>query len=852
MSAVPELRRTAGGGMPRRIAPPPQGLVVSGLHLAVLWAFALVQPLFDLLGRNAQFFAARGNTAGDILIFALGFTLVPPALLLALEWLIGRVRPSASWLLHLLFVGLLVALLALPLTGDVLPAGAAVVAAALVGGGAALLYTRARGIRSFMTVLSPAPALFLFLFLVTSPASKLVFPSDASAEVAGPIHSRTPVVFIVFDELASTTITDENGRIDRQRFRNLARLGLDATWYRDATTVADGTTEAVPAMLTGNLAHPDELPTDADHPRNLFTLLGRSHEMHVIEPVTDICPDRLCGDSRPGAAIRLRSLAADLRVVSLHLLLPEGMRNSLPAIDRNWQGFGDEVSAPPRTNQDIQRRRLSFLRETAQREGTTDPVGDFNQTIASIRRGGSRPALTFLHVELPHVPWRFLPDGRQYLVHRNSYAGLESEHWTGGQWLADQGFQRHMLQMQYADRLIGRLLDRLQATGQYDKSLIVMTADHGVSFRNDDGRRAIGEANFADIAGMPLFIKAPRQRSGKIDDSLVRTIDILPTVARELGTPLPWRVDGVPAGERSVDPETRIAVSHVGAEATSMPFGRFLDQRAERNRYEQRLIGRALYAIGPRPEFVGRRLDELDVTEAGGGPGVQLDGTAELAAVAPDSGVVPAYISGTVSGLAPGDDVAVAVNGRIETTTRVRREGDALVFAAMVPPSSLRSGSNAVNVLRFLGGGGLQVLGGLKGEAPYRLVGTDGDQALVRGRERIPVERTAVTGYVDGATVQGPVLGITGWAAMPDLSRPADRIVAVAGARQLASQRPGVVREDLGKWMAPLRTAGYQFTLPLPAIESADGRLQVFGIANGRATPLEQLGNVPKTLDSLR
>ena len=34
---------------------------------------------------------------------------------------------------------------------------------------------------------------------------------------------------------------------------------------------------------------------------------------------------------------------------------------------------------------------------------------------------------------------------------------------------------------------------------------------------------------------MPLFVKAPRQRRGAVDDSDVETTDVLPTIARHLG-----------------------------------------------------------------------------------------------------------------------------------------------------------------------------------------------------------------------------------------------------------------------------------------------------------------------------
>ena len=43
---------------------------MKALHLAALWAFAFVQPLFDVLGKQAQFFVARGSTTADIVVFA--------------------------------------------------------------------------------------------------------------------------------------------------------------------------------------------------------------------------------------------------------------------------------------------------------------------------------------------------------------------------------------------------------------------------------------------------------------------------------------------------------------------------------------------------------------------------------------------------------------------------------------------------------------------------------------------------------------------------------------------------------------------------------------------------------------
>jgi len=90
------------------------------LHLGALWALAFVQPLFGLLGDSAEFFVARGNTAFDIVVFAVGYTLVPPLLGAGSVWLAERIRPGLGRALMLALVGLLVAALVLPPLGDVL------------------------------------------------------------------------------------------------------------------------------------------------------------------------------------------------------------------------------------------------------------------------------------------------------------------------------------------------------------------------------------------------------------------------------------------------------------------------------------------------------------------------------------------------------------------------------------------------------------------------------------------------------------------------------------------------------------------------------------------------------------
>jgi hypothetical protein len=626
---------------------------------------------------------------------------VPPLVGGFAVWAAGRIRPSLGWLLHLTLIALLTAALALPPLGDALSGSAAAVAVALlVGMAAALLYARVDAARAFLTVLSPAPLVFLVLFLAFSPVSDLVMPGDASGSISGPARSSTPIVHIVLDELPTSTLTGGDGSIDAALFPNIARFADGATWYRNATTVSDTTPEAVPAQVTGERPESGKLPTSTHHPRSVFTLFRHSHQLSVNEPITDVCPAQLCPEARPPVRARLSGLADDLRIVAGHLLLPDELREGLPAIDRGWQGFaaeGPSAKSP----------RARLIGKVVERLRADDPESGFARITAALDRPSVRPPLIFMHSSLPHGPSRFLPDGRGYTFHRSAYPGFQSRTWTHRQWLVDQSFQRHILQVQYTDALVGRLLDKLRATGLYHKAVILLTADHGVSFRAGQPRRRLTPETFPDIAFVPFVVKWPGQRSGRVDDRAVRTVDALPTIAKAAGVAVPWETDGVPADERATDAGVPIDVTDDGKRGRGEALATILERRREREDAEARLLRNGLYGIGPRPDLIGRPVDD-PAPAAAIGPRATVDAPGDYVAIADGARTLPVLVSGDVTGLADDAVIAVAVNGRIEATTRVFPGG----YVAMVPPESLHAGSNSVTVLEVLAGDRLRAIGG--------------------------------------------------------------------------------------------------------------------------------------------
>jgi hypothetical protein len=671
-----------------------------GAQLLAASGFALAQPLFDLLGKNPEFFAVRGSTPGDIVLFALVVTFAPALVLLAVELLVALVSEAAGEVVHLVFLGFLGAVFGVQALKRLNVDGTTVliVGAVLVGVGIAVAAWRSSGARSFLTLLGAAPLLFLALFLFQSPTSKLVISNGDAQAAAIRVRATTSVVFLLFDEFPVIDLQGRDGGIDAKRFPNFANLAAGSTWYRNTTTLSASTTVAVPAILTGQKPKKGALPIFRDHPNNLFTLLGRRYRMRVIESQTRLCPKSLCKRKDADTESRLSSLYSDVKVVYLHLLAPPAMEDRLPVIDESWGNFGS--SSP----------------EALESGGTGAPkvdlktfylgrVRDFNRFVASFRKpANGPPTLYFIHVLLPHTPWLYLPNGHARAVAAPNAPGRNGELWVNGQ-LAVQAWQRHLLQVGFTDRLLGTFLRRLHRTGLWDKALVVVTADHGVSFRGGDLRRHPTKTNLAELAFTPLFVRVPGQGQARVVDAHVQTVDILPTVADALGVKIPWKVDGrsVLSGTR---PPTRVNVAGVVASYPAALAQRQTSLARQLGLFGSGSWGPQLAGTGAYRHLVGTTVSTLAPASATGASAhVDAVGSKLLLHYPRRSLLVPSPLAGTLSGVRPGEAVAVALSGRIAAVSVAYRDpgGGPVRFSLLAPESAFRPGRNAVRVF-VLGG----------------------------------------------------------------------------------------------------------------------------------------------------
>ena len=166
------------------------------------------------------------------------------------------------------------------------------------------------------------------------------------------VGSDAPVVMLVFDEFPSISMLDGRGRLDAERYPNLARLAGHSTWFPNATTVADFTGRAVPSILTGGDPGPDVLPTASALPENVFTLLGGTYGLDVHEDTTRLCPAELCAeDTTESFPERMESLVSDLSVVLRPRAAPRRLPRRHPARGpdlRRLRGRGPRRAEPAR------------------------------------------------------------------------------------------------------------------------------------------------------------------------------------------------------------------------------------------------------------------------------------------------------------------------------------------------------------------------------------------------------------------------------------------------------------------------------------------------------------------------
>lgn len=682
--------------------------VLAAAHVTALWAIAIGQPLFDLLGRNPDFFVARGNTWAQVISFAALILLVPFPLVWLTESILRKLSERIWWGTQLALCAGISAVIFLRLLGgiDRFPDAIKVILALGAGIAVAWMYAKLRFPRALADFLTPAPLVVLVAFLLSGALPPMSAATDAEARQVE-IGQPAPVIMLVFDEFPASTLMKEDGTLNRQRFPNFARLAAQGTWYRNTVAEASFTSLVVPTMLSGLEPDRSRLASATDYPDTIFTLLGGSYDMDVQEAITQLCPEELCESDDPGYLEGLGGLARDLRYVAAHLTLPPGIRSSIPDVTQSFEDFGETGEAEPAEDMS------AAFAEAFGAAIDAFVGGNTIQALLDSDQPFTENSLHFAHVGVPHYPWNRFPDGMMYTTDENEFRPLfDMDQWLDDGYPTVRARQAQLLEVGYADTLLGRVFDQLDGAGKWNDALVVVAADHGMAMTKGLSRREATDATMGEIAMPPLFIKEPGQSAPRVVDQVTCLAEILPLVADALGVEVPW--------ETAECDRDQITVINMEGPDVSLPAGEVLDQRDANIGLLASIFGQAgwngVFRFGPGSGLVGREVGSLRTRDPGPGqainPGDSLDSRTEVDL---NSGVNPAFRQwGELTGIDPDETLAIVVNGRIAAVGQSYVQAGSSRYSVLVPPPAFRNGQNAVSYFRVADEGGTPVLEELK------------------------------------------------------------------------------------------------------------------------------------------
>ena len=676
----------------------PSYLAISTLGIA--------QPLLEIYSKNLAVFAAAKMSRFESWLFLALVLLGPTAIASVGELVAGLVGSRARRYTHAFFLGLLTASLGLALTRHFSIDRDELVYPVVVLGGAAfaILNARIALVPTFLRYLAISTPLVGGLFVVNAWP---VLASVGAPYSGSTVKADTPVLLLVMDEFPLFSLLDEKGNINAERFPGFAKLAASSTWHRNATSVSNFTHQAVPAILSSSVPKKDDQPLLLNHKRNIFTLIGDAMPLGAFEAVTSLCPKGLC-TLDPGMESgmwnyeRFSSFFSDARIVYQRRVLPLRSRERLPRTDQGWGGFGavaerfkENIAAGPYG-------QLGYLKSAVTRLVETKPA-----------------SAQIVHMLAPHQPWLMLPDGRSstgvgFTDPMNAVTGDASR----------ENYQRFLYQAGAVDNAIGDMVDKLKAAGVWDKAVVIVTADHGISFQPGQRQRNsdLSEpGQVEDLYRIPMFMKLPGSTAGEVTDCTVNNFDIVPTIADALEMTTDWTFKGKSAYNTCSKRGSRLITTPESRSTIETTFADVQERSAYYDKFVSRAGGfEAVAKVGKSASLVGTSPETTTTDKVVSQ--WSINDIEQLKNVTSVKGeAVPVVVTGTVQVSQQTDDATeglVTLDGKVVGVVGELSQAapGTLTFSVVLDYASLTPGKHTVGFLVARHGTGAPVLTAVSGK----------------------------------------------------------------------------------------------------------------------------------------
>jgi len=182
-------------------------------------------------------------------------------------------------------------------------------------------------------------------------------------------------------------------------------------------------------------------------------------------------------------------------------------------------------------------------KEVNYKKGEYGPDQVCNYALDFITRSKDQPFFLYYPMMLTHSPYNATPDSADYAT--APYEGMRK---TPGREVpaeAKGATQRHFGEMvEYMDKIVGRIIDRVAAEGLSERTLIIFTGDNGTGKGTPTqmgDRTVIGGKGTPDESGMrvPLIVGGAGVKPGLVVRDLIDSTDFLPTICDAAGVSIP-------------------------------------------------------------------------------------------------------------------------------------------------------------------------------------------------------------------------------------------------------------------------------------------------------------------------
>ena len=174
----------------------------------------------------------------------------------------------------------------------------------------------------------------------------------------------------------------------------------------------------------------------------------------------------------------------------------------------------------------------------------------------------SRPFFLFFHTFEVHAPYLHVEDARDLMSAEQADAlqafidaNPEMTEKQLKTYLQDRGLFRVEITsrlydggVRHTDEFLGRLFEELRRRGLWDRTLIVVTSDHGEEFADHRPMKFYNvhcDTTYDELVRVPLILRAPgRFIDGRVIGDQVRLLDLAPTILELLELPVPSPMQG--------------------------------------------------------------------------------------------------------------------------------------------------------------------------------------------------------------------------------------------------------------------------------------------------------------------